>query len=423
MPTSVEVWPYAEPVASSTPELVDGQIGQAWHRSRNGLEADVPSFQTNIFSHSQSFKTSPSSEAGNFLFHQLKPSITSQGNACQTTSPSQRSILSSRPDDKVPPTRPKRHREMYHGQNKEKRASMFDAQNTSQPPRAATRAKHGSRGRKPNVAQPRLIMTPPQQLDAVDEELIDDEFELYDMEAESLTQDPQRQGALKRNRIAAKKCRGRKRDGAAALATREHEVETQNRYLSTCYDSLTTEVYLLKSELLRHYSCNCTLIQKYINNEARKSVENMNSSPPSIKTDNQATPTHMDCTTRASSYFDSEFLKLEGRTNTENPEFESSGSPRESAVQVADDNHAAFQDAFNHWHKYIQDDTTKPSHDCGQTYQHPAGTYDHASIYLAGYNDRANEQALGYSFNASTGFEPSFRELKDVPVQISSSYS
>jgi hypothetical protein len=62
---------------------------------------------------------------------------------------------------------------------------------------------------------------------------------------------------------------------------------------------------------------------------------------------------------------------------------------------------AASVEELRH-HNHIHDDTTKLSHECSYSHQSPAGFYDHASIYLVQYNDRANEQALGYSFNLTT---------------------
>ncbi|KAH6985483.1 hypothetical protein EDB80DRAFT_756604 [Ilyonectria destructans] len=87
---------------------------------------------------------------------------------------------------------------------------------------------------------------------------------------EDLPRDTRRRRILERNRIAATKCRLRKRDEASALASSEQAMEDQNRYLSTCFDQLTAEIYHLKTQLLRHTDCNCVLIQKYIANEARR---------------------------------------------------------------------------------------------------------------------------------------------------------
>lgn len=96
-----------------------------------------------------------------------------------------------------------------------------------------------------------------------------------EVDDDDLPKDPRRRRILERNRIAATKCRLRKRDEASALASREQAMEDQNRYLSTCFDSLTAEIYHLKTQLLQHTDCNCILIQKYIANEAKKSVDGL----------------------------------------------------------------------------------------------------------------------------------------------------
>ncbi|KAF4345757.1 hypothetical protein FBEOM_275 [Fusarium beomiforme] len=96
-----------------------------------------------------------------------------------------------------------------------------------------------------------------------------------ELDDDDLPKDPRRRRVLERNRIAANKCRLRKRDEALALASREETMEDQNRYLMTCLDSLTVEVYHLKTQLLRHTECNCVLIQNYIANEAQKCVDRL----------------------------------------------------------------------------------------------------------------------------------------------------
>lgn len=119
--------------------------------------------------------------------------------------------------------------------------------------------KPRKRGRKPKK-QPKE-----QAVTGQEDELDDDD----------LPKDPRRRRILERNRIAATKCRLRKRDEASALASREQVMEDQNRYLSNCFDSLTAEIYHLKTQLLRHTDCNCVLIQRYIANEAKKSVDGL----------------------------------------------------------------------------------------------------------------------------------------------------
>ncbi|KAJ4195501.1 hypothetical protein NW759_016435 [Fusarium solani] len=124
---------------------------------------------------------------------------------------------------------------------------------------AAESPKPKKRGRKSKKQQKE------QKAEGQQKELDDDE----------LIKDPRRRRVLERNRIAATKCRLRKRDEASALASREQAVEGQNRRLSTCLDSLTAEIYYLKTQLLRHTDCNCLAIQKYIANEAKKSVDRL----------------------------------------------------------------------------------------------------------------------------------------------------
>jgi hypothetical protein len=124
---------------------------------------------------------------------------------------------------------------------------------------AAESPKPRKRGRKPKK------QLKEQKVSGQQEELDNDD----------LPKDPRRRRVLERNRIAANKCRLRKRDEALALASREEAMEDQNRYLMTLFDSLTVEIYHLKTQLLRHTKCNCVLIQKYIANEAKKCVDGM----------------------------------------------------------------------------------------------------------------------------------------------------
>jgi hypothetical protein len=134
--------------------------------------------------------------------------------------------------------------------------ALFESSASGQ---AAESPKPRKKGRKPEK-KPKKQKATGQQ-----EELDDDH----------LPKDSRRRRVLERNRIAANKCRLRKRDEALALASQEETMEDQNRYLMTCFDSLTAEVYHLKSQLLRHTECNCILIQNYIANEAQKCVDKL----------------------------------------------------------------------------------------------------------------------------------------------------
>ena len=78
-----------------------------------------------------------------------------------------------------------------------------------------------------------------------------------------------------RNRIAATKFRIRKREDLARLESDEQDIEQRHRTLSSCVDDLNDEILYLKMQLLQHTSCNCTLIQHYIKNEAQHYIQAM----------------------------------------------------------------------------------------------------------------------------------------------------
>ncbi|KAH8662719.1 hypothetical protein BGZ61DRAFT_368571 [Ilyonectria robusta] len=127
-------------------------------------------------------------------------------------------------------------------------------------PPSVTRVSPGSSKQKKRGRKPK-------------KQLKDEKGQKNEPNDDNLPKDPRRRRILERNRIAATKCRLRKLDETSALASREQAIEEQNRYLSACYESLTAEIYHLKTQLLRHTDCNCVLIQKYIANEAKNSVD------------------------------------------------------------------------------------------------------------------------------------------------------
>lgn len=119
-------------------------------------------------------------------------------------------------------------------------------------------------------------------------------------EGNGLPKNPQ----LERNRVAATRCRLRKRDEALALTSQEQAVEDQHRYLSSYLESLTAEIYHLKTQLLRHTDCNCILIQRYITNEAKKTVDRLILCPSQQGTSNSgASPSDSSQTTSPESDF------------------------------------------------------------------------------------------------------------------------
>ncbi|KAJ3454413.1 hypothetical protein MRS44_018307 [Fusarium solani] len=156
--------------------------------------------------------------------------------------------------------------------NRRSRNRRQSQSESSAPGQAAESPKPRKRGRNPKKQ-------PKEQKAAGQQEEPDED---------NLPKDPRRRRILERNRIAATKSRLRKRDEASALASRGQAMEAQNRYLSTCFDSLTSEIYNLKTQLLQHTDCNCVAIQQYIANEAKKTVVGLLSCSPAFQLENDS---------------------------------------------------------------------------------------------------------------------------------------
>ena len=72
---------------------------------------------------------------------------------------------------------------------------------------------------------------------------------------------------LERNRIAASKCRQKKKEWTSELDTRVRELQIKKDSLSTLANSLKEEMIYLKGEMLKHSSCNCPQIKTNLQNQ------------------------------------------------------------------------------------------------------------------------------------------------------------
>ncbi|OCL03538.1 hypothetical protein AOQ84DRAFT_368304, partial [Glonium stellatum] len=75
---------------------------------------------------------------------------------------------------------------------------------------------------------------------------------------------PRREKYLEKNRVAASKCRQKKKQWEMALDARVRELEAARACLRPYVTALREEVIALKSELLKHVDCGCTAIQEYL---------------------------------------------------------------------------------------------------------------------------------------------------------------
>lgn len=81
---------------------------------------------------------------------------------------------------------------------------------------------------------------------------------------------------LERNRIAASKCREKKKVFVSELEEAKVGLETQHAALQMEFNGLVHEVGQLKHHLLTHSKCNDPNIDRWLNNEARRYVQTSN---------------------------------------------------------------------------------------------------------------------------------------------------
>jgi hypothetical protein len=78
---------------------------------------------------------------------------------------------------------------------------------------------------------------------------------------------------LKRNRIAASKCRQKKKEWVSNLEDTRYSLEHENNTLHKQYNGLIDELSTIKNQLMEHASCNDANINQWLDNEAKKFVQ------------------------------------------------------------------------------------------------------------------------------------------------------
>ncbi|KAG5665420.1 hypothetical protein KAF25_009545 [Fusarium avenaceum] len=78
---------------------------------------------------------------------------------------------------------------------------------------------------------------------------------------------------LKRNRIAASKCRQKKKEWVSNLEDTRYSLEHENNNLHKQYNGLVDELSTIKNQLMEHASCNDANISQWLDNEAKKFVQ------------------------------------------------------------------------------------------------------------------------------------------------------
>ncbi|KAK4042922.1 hypothetical protein C8A01DRAFT_44138 [Parachaetomium inaequale] len=92
-------------------------------------------------------------------------------------------------------------------------------------------------------------------------------------ESNTAEEEQKRNKFLERNRIAASKCREKKKMYVSELEETKMELELHNAQLRAEATALITEISALKHRLMGHAKCNDANIDRWLNNEASKFVQ------------------------------------------------------------------------------------------------------------------------------------------------------
>ncbi|ORX89666.1 hypothetical protein K493DRAFT_318533 [Basidiobolus meristosporus CBS 931.73] len=88
---------------------------------------------------------------------------------------------------------------------------------------------------------------------------------------------------LERNRVAASKCRQKKKMWVKELEQKSEEITTRNKELQLMVSQLKEELLQLKSQLLGHRNCNCNVIQQYVQTSGHFSQLPLDVSGPGLR--------------------------------------------------------------------------------------------------------------------------------------------
>ena len=86
-------------------------------------------------------------------------------------------------------------------------------------------------------------------------------------------EDVKRSKFLERNRVAASKCRQKKKEWTQNLENRARELQKNNNMLRMNVESLRQEILFLKGEMLKHSNCDCDQIQVFMKSGASNFLE------------------------------------------------------------------------------------------------------------------------------------------------------
>ncbi|KAJ2157223.1 hypothetical protein GGF46_004668 [Coemansia sp. RSA 552] len=138
-------------------------------------------------------------------------------------------------------------------------------------------AIHKSKGSTSSVSSTSTVGSRGSPADAqramsVDDERDEAQRSSSSQAGEETAEQVRRRKFLERNRVAASKCRQKKKLWVQELERRAEDVTMQNRSLHIAVAQLKEEVMVLKNQLLAHRNCNCSAIHQYLQAECAAAV-------------------------------------------------------------------------------------------------------------------------------------------------------
>ena len=130
-------------------------------------------------------------------------------------------------------------------------------------PAAATQPIRKKRGSQPSQSSPASTQNAPKRRKTSAPRKVS-MSSMSGGEGEGEEKDEKRSKFLERNRVAASKCRQKKKEWTANLEQKARDLQSNKTQLSILVNSLREEVLYLKGEVLKHDSCNCTALRNYM---------------------------------------------------------------------------------------------------------------------------------------------------------------
>ncbi|RKP23736.1 hypothetical protein SYNPS1DRAFT_30507 [Syncephalis pseudoplumigaleata] len=127
-----------------------------------------------------------------------------------------------------------------------------------QPPMFATAVDHRDQAQAASSSTKRKRSTSPT---AKNEDAAHDDAYEHDGDEDD---EDKRQKFLERNRVAAFKCRQKRKAWMQELETKSDEVTKRNKALHLLVNQLKEEAIQLKNQMLAHRDCDCNVIQRYV---------------------------------------------------------------------------------------------------------------------------------------------------------------